>query len=63
MLEDQVGISGSNRFVIGGNFNANVRRGNARRGVWDKYGVGRMNDAERDLSEWCEEHEVIYMNS
>ena len=62
-LEIQVAIGGRDRLVIGGDFNSNVGRMNARRGVCGKYGVGRMNEAGRDLIDWCEEHELVYVNS
>ena len=62
-LEIQVAVSGRERLVIGGDFNANVGRGNARLGVCGKYGVGRMNEAGRDLIDWCEEHGLVYVNS
>ena len=62
-LENQIAMSGRERLVIGGDFNANVGRGNARRGICGKYGVGRMNEAGRDLIDWCEEHGLAYVNS
>ena len=62
-LENQVAMSGRERLLIGGDFNANVGRGNARRGVCGKYGVGRMNEAGRDLMDWCEENGLAYVNS
>ena len=62
-LESQIAISGHERLVIGGDFNANVGRGNARVGVCGKYGVGRMNEAGRDLIDWCEELGLAYVNS
>ena len=51
-LENQIAMSERERLVIGGDFNANVGRGNARRGICGKYGVGRMNEAGRDLIDW-----------
>ena len=62
-LESQIAMSGRERLVIGGDFNANVGRGNARVGVCGKYGVGRMNEAGRDLIDWCEEQGLAYVNS
>ena len=62
-LGDQIAMGGRERLVIGADFNANVGRGNAREGVCGKYGVGRMNEAGRDLIEWCEENELVYVNS
>ena len=62
-LENQIAMSGRERLVIGGDFNANVGRGNARVGVCGKYGVGRMNEAGRDLVDWCEEQGLAYVNS
>ena len=48
-LEIQIAQGGRERFVIGGDFNANVGRRNERQGVCGRYGVGRMNEAGRDL--------------
>ena len=62
-LEIQVAVSGRERLVIGGDFNANVGRGNARQGVCGKYGVGSMNEAGRDLIDWCEEQGLAHVNS
>ena len=62
-LENQLAMSGRERLIIGGDFNANVGRGNERRGVCGKYGVGRMNEAGRDLIDWCEENGLAYVNS
>ena len=53
-LESQIAMSGLERLVIAGDFNANVGRGNVREGVCGKYGIGRMNEAGRDLIHWCE---------
>ena len=55
-LEIQIAAGGCERLVIGGDFNTDVGRGNARRGVCGKHWVGRMKKAGRDLIEWCEEH-------
>ena len=38
-------------------------RGSARNGVCGDFGVGRMNDAGRDLIEWCEANGLAYANS
>ena len=38
-----------------GDFNACIERGGERRGVCAKYGLGRGNEASRDLVDWCEE--------
>ena len=62
-LERQVAYGGNNRLVIGGDFNMNVGKGNAREGVCGRYGVGRMNDQGRDFVEWCEENELVWVNS
>ena len=59
----QLARSAREWLVIGGDFNANVGRGNARQGVCGKYGVGRMNEAGRDLIEWCGENGLSYVNS
>jgi hypothetical protein len=62
-LESQVAIGGKERLVIGGDFNASVGKNVNRVGVCGKYGIGRMNEAGRDLVEWCEQHELAYVNS
>ena len=62
-LESQSAMSGRERLVIAGDFNANVGRGNVREGVCGKYGIGRMNEAGRDLIDWCEENGLAYVNS
>ena len=51
------------RLLIEGDWNANVGRGSARNGVCGDFGVGRMNDAGRDLIEWCEGNGLAYENS
>ena len=55
-------MDGRERLVIARYFNANVGNQNARRGLCDKYGVGRMNEAGRDLIDWCEEHGLCNVN-
>ena len=62
-LESQLNMCRNERLLIGGDWNANVRRGCARNGVCGEYGVGRMNDAGRDLIEWCEANVLAYANS
>ena len=51
------------RIVIGGDFNASIGRGGERRGVCGKYGLGRRNEAGRDLVDWCEEMGMAHVNS
>lgn len=62
-MESQVAMNGNERLVIGGDFNASVGRNAERRGVCGKYGLGIMNEAGRDLIEWCEVHGLAYVNS
>ena len=62
-LGRQVAYGGGNRLVIGGDFNMSVGKGNAREGVCGRYGVGRMNEQGRDFVEWCEENELVWVNS
>ena len=62
-LERQVASGGNERLVIGGDFNSNVGRMNEREGVCGKFGVGRMNEAGRDLIDWCEENGLVHVNS
>ena len=49
--------------VIEGDFNANVRWENARRGVCGKYDEERMYEAGRGLYNWFKEQEFAYVNS
>ena len=51
------------RMVIGGDFNASIGRGGERRGVCGKYGLGRGNEAGRDLVDWCEEMGMAHVKS
>ena len=62
-LESQLSMCRNERLLIGGDWNANVGRGSARNGVCGEFGVGRMNDAGRDLIEWCEANGLTYANS
>ena len=62
-VESQVAIGGNERLVIGGDFNASVGINEGRMAVYGKFGIGRMNEAVRDLIEWCEQHELVYVNS
>ena len=48
-LENQLSMCRNERLLIGGDWNANVVRESARNGVCSDFGVGRMNDAGRDL--------------
>ena len=62
-IEIQMALEGRERLVIGGDFNSNVGRGYERSGVCGRFGVGRVNEAGADLIDWCEEHELAYVNS
>ena len=62
-VESQIGMCRKERLVIGGDWNANVGRGNEREGVCGKFGIGRMNEAGRDLINLCEENGLAYVNS
>ena len=62
-LESQLSMYRNERLLIGGDWNANVERGSARNGVCGDFGVGKMNDAGRDLIEWCEANGLAYANS
>ena len=48
-LVDQMAVDGSDRLLIRCDLNANMGRGNVRRGDSGKFGIGRMNDAGKDL--------------
>ena len=62
-MEDQIAMAGKKTIIIGGDMNANVGRGRERAGVHGQWGTGRMNDACRDLMDWCEAHGMAYVNS
>ena len=62
-LEIHVAIGGHERLLIGGNFKANIGRGSSRPGVCGKYGVGRMNEAGRDMIDWCKKNGLAFVNS
>ena len=62
-MERQVAMGNRKRIVIGGDFNASIGRGGERRGVCGKYGLGRGNEAGRDLVDWCEEMGMAHVNS
>ena len=51
------------RIAIGMDFNASIGWGGERRGVCGKYGLGRGNEAGRDLVDWCEEMGMAHVNS
>ena len=51
-MEDQKAMGGGKKIMIGGNFDASVGEGRGRQGVYGKEGIGRMNDAGRDLMDW-----------
>ena len=62
-VECQVGMCRNERLVIGGDFNASVGKDSEREGVCGRLGLGRANEAGRDLIDWCEEHDLAYVNS
>ena len=37
-------------------------KGNAREGVYGRYGLGSMNEQGRDFVGWCEENELVWVN-
>ena len=52
------------KLVIGGDFNANVGRNRIGiNGVYGRCGIGVMNEAGRDLMEWCGKNGLAYVNS
>ena len=55
--------TGKKTVIIGGDFNASVGEGKERAGVHGKWGIGRMNEAGRDLMDWCEAQGLTYVNS
>jgi len=62
-VEGQIAMGTGECLIIGGDFNANVGKGNNREGVCGKYGLGSCNEAGRDLLDWCEENGLVYVNS
>ena len=62
-VERQIRLSKNERVIIGGDFNANVGKNEERPGVCGKYGLGILNEARRNLIEWCEENDLAYVNS
>ena len=62
-MGSQVAAGGRESLVMGGDFNANVGANVVREGVSGRFGTGRMNEAGRDLLEWCEENGMAYVNS
>ena len=48
-MERQVEMGGSEKLVIGGDFNASVGRNQFSEGVCGRYGLGVSNEAGRDL--------------
>ena len=59
----KAGCNREQRIVIGEDFNASIGRGGERRGVCGKYGLGRGNEAGRDLVDWCEKIGMAHVNS
>ena len=49
--------------IVGGDFNAHVGGGEARRGVCGRFGMRTTNEAGRRMLEWCEENGMEYVNS
>ena len=62
-VERQLEMNGNECVVIGGDFNASVGRSESREGICGRFGIGRVNDAGRDLIEWCEVNGMAYVNS
>ena len=62
-LEEQLVEARGEKLVIGGDFNANWGKNQARTGVCGKYGIGRGSEAGRELVEWCEENRLVIVNS
>ena len=51
------------RLVIGGDLNASVGMNAERPEVCVKFGLERTNNTGRESIEWCEQHELQYVNS
>ena len=63
-LETQLGMGRREKLVIGGDFNANVGRNRIGvYGVYGRWGLGEMNEAGRELMEWCSMNGLAYVNS
>ena len=62
-MEEQLAGARGEKLVIGGDFNANWGKNQARVGVCGKYGVGTGSEAGREMVEWCEENGLVIVNS
>ncbi|MEL7302028.1 MAG: endonuclease/exonuclease/phosphatase family protein, partial [Pseudomonadota bacterium] len=63
-VETQLGLGRRENLVIGGDFNASVGRNRrGMDGVYGRFGIGEMNEAGRDLMEWCGINGLAYVNS
>ena len=63
-VETQLGLGRREYLVIGGDFNASVGRNRrGMDGVYGRFGIGEMNEAGRDLMEWCSINGLAYVNS
>ena len=49
--------------IIGGDFNVHVGGGEERPNVCGKFGIGNTNHQGQMLLDWCEDQELVYVNS
>ena len=54
---------GTGKGLLLGDFNASIGRGGEKKGICGKYGLGKGNEAGRDLVDWCEEMGMAHVNS
>ena len=55
--------SSQNVLIIGGDFNAHVGGGEERPGVCGKFGLRMSNEQGKSLLDWCEENNLVHVNS
>ena len=49
--------------IVGGDFNAHVGGGEEREDVCGMFGIRQSNDQGRKLLEWCEDNDLVHVNS
>ena len=60
-IEEQLVGASREKLIVGGDFNANWGKSQARVRVCGKYGIG--SEAGRELLDWCEENGLVIVNS
>ena len=49
--------------IVGGDFNAHVGGGEDKPGVCNMFGIRQTNEQGRKLVEWCENNQLVDVNS